>query len=196
MGADLPFWFSSRQPADKTRTPVGQVIKTSEDFIPPPVISRREAKPLQLEIQNVFPNYTRSCSSILQAIDRRLHNSLYRQLELIGCKPMFMAWKLCAEKKSFSGLIPGSLGNLSSLQGALDLSHNLFNGPIPASLGNLPKLVYINLTCNNLSGAIPQNGALMNVGPAAFIGNPLLCGPPLKTRCPSAASIQISSLNP
>ncbi|KAJ6960965.1 hypothetical protein NC653_038847 [Populus alba x Populus x berolinensis] len=99
-------------------------------------------------------------------------------------------------RKGLAGNLQLDAGNLSSLQGALDLSHNLFNGPIPASLGNLPKLVYINLTCNNLSGAIPQNGALMNVGPAAFIGNPLLCGPPLKTRCPSAASIQISSLNP
>lgn len=89
---------------------------------------------------------------------------------------------------SFRGLIPGSLGNLSSLRGVLDLSHNLFDGPIPASLGNLPELVYINLTYNNLSGAIPQTDALVNVGPTAFIGNPLLCGPPLKNPCPPTTS--------
>lgn len=83
----------------------------------------------------------------------------------------------------FNGSIPSDMGNLSNLQGTVDLSHNLFGGPIPASLGNLPEKVYIDLTYNNLSGPIPQNGALMNRGPTAFIGNPGLCGPPLKNPC-------------
>lgn len=92
----------------------------------------------------------------------------------------------------FNGSIPSDLGNLSSLQGTVDLSHNHFSGSIPASLGNLPEKVYIDLTYNNLNGPIPQNGALMNRGPTAFIGNPGLCGPPLKNSCgsdtPSAGS--------
>ncbi|KAJ4973897.1 hypothetical protein NE237_007071 [Protea cynaroides] len=75
------------------------------------------------------------------------------------------------------------MGNLSSLQGTVDLSHNLFSGPIPPSLGNLPEKVYIDLSYNNLSGPIPQSGALVNRGPTAFIGNPGLCGPPLKDPC-------------
>ncbi|EEF34326.1 probable inactive leucine-rich repeat receptor-like protein kinase At1g66830 [Ricinus communis] len=82
-----------------------------------------------------------------------------------------------------SGLIPNDLGNLSSLKRGLDLSHNLFNGTIPASLGKLPELVYINLSYNNLSGLIPQNDVLLSVGPTAFVGNPLLCGLPLKSPC-------------
>lgn len=91
--------------------------------------------------------------------------------------------KLDLSYNSFGGLLPGDLGNLSSLQGTVDLSHNVFNGSIPSGLGNLPEKVYIDLTYNDLSGSIPQNGALMNRGPTAFIGNLGLCGPPLKNAC-------------
>lgn len=96
--------------------------------------------------------------------------------------------KLDLSSNKFSGIIPNDLGNLSNLQGTLDLSHNEFSGLIPASLGDLPEKVYIDLSHNNLSGAIPQNGALMNRGPTAFIGNPNLCGPPLKNPCLDNAS--------
>ncbi|OVA14257.1 Protein kinase domain [Macleaya cordata] len=93
--------------------------------------------------------------------------------------------KLDLSFNQFTGLIPSDMGNLSSLQGTVDFSHNNFSGLIPASLGKLPEKVYIDLTSNNLSGPIPQNGALENRGPTAFIGNPGLCGPPLKNPCPS-----------
>ncbi|KAJ4788567.1 Leucine-rich repeat protein kinase family protein [Rhynchospora pubera] len=95
--------------------------------------------------------------------------------------------KLDLSYNAFSGPIPSDIGNLSSLQGTADFSHNHFSGSIPPSLGNLPEKVYIDLTYNNLTGPIPQNGALENRGPTAFIGNPGLCGPPLKNPCSAGA---------
>uniref|UniRef100_A0A1J3J1P9 Putative inactive leucine-rich repeat receptor-like protein kinase n=2 Tax=Noccaea caerulescens TaxID=107243 RepID=A0A1J3J1P9_NOCCA len=92
--------------------------------------------------------------------------------------------KLDLAFNQFDGSIPGDIGNLSNLQGTADFSHNRFTGSIPPALGDLPEKVYIDLTFNNLSGPIPQTGALMNRGPTAFIGNTGLCGPPLKDICP------------
>lgn len=91
--------------------------------------------------------------------------------------------KLDLAFNQFNGSIPSDVGNLSSLQGTADFSHNHFSGLIPPALGELPEKVYIDLTFNNLSGPIPQTGALMNRGPTAFIGNVGLCGPPLKDLC-------------
>lgn len=104
--------------------------------------------------------------------------------------------KLNLSYNRFNGSLPGDIGNLSSLQETVDLSHNRFSGLIPPGLGNVPEKVYIDLTYNNLSGPIPQNGALVNRGPTAFIGNLGLCGPPLKNQCPSDGSSSIPSSFP
>ncbi|KAA0031910.1 putative inactive leucine-rich repeat receptor-like protein kinase [Cucumis melo var. makuwa] len=81
------------------------------------------------------------------------------------------------------GLIPADFGNLSNLQGTLDLSHNVFTGPIPVSLSSLPTTLYIDLSYNNLSGSIPPQEALQNLGPTAYVGNAFLCGLPLNVSC-------------
>ncbi|CAL9115758.1 unnamed protein product [Musa textilis] len=115
------------------------------------------------------------------------HNNFTGSLPLGFGTSLAVLGKLDLSYNRFDGPIPSDVGNLTRLQGTLDLSHNRFYGSIPPSLGNLPEKVYIDLTYNNLSGPIPQNGALENRGPTAFIGNPDLCGPPLKNPCPSEA---------
>ncbi|XP_010279368.1 PREDICTED: receptor protein kinase-like protein ZAR1 [Nelumbo nucifera] len=121
---------------------------------------------------------------------KRLRTLGLSQNNLTGALPDGFGASLVALEKldlsfnNLSGSIPGDMGNLSSLKETVDLSHNHFTGSIPESLGNLPEKVYIDLAYNNLSGRIPQNGALVNRGPTAFLGNPGLCGSPLKNPCP------------
>ncbi|KAK6115108.1 LOW QUALITY PROTEIN: hypothetical protein DH2020_007377 [Rehmannia glutinosa] len=128
-------------------------------------------------------------TSLIQC--KRLRNLELSQNNFSGVLPdgfgknLGLLEKLDLSYNEFSGSIPSDLGYLSNLQGTVDLSHNMFNGSIPANLGNLPEKVYIDLTFNKLSGPIPQNGALVNRGPTAFIGNSGLCGPPLKNLCSS-----------
>ncbi|KAK4423533.1 Receptor protein kinase-like protein ZAR1 [Sesamum alatum] len=128
-------------------------------------------------------------TSLIQC--KRLRNLVLSQNNFTGSLPdgfgknLALLEKLDVSYNEFGGSIPGDLGNLANLQGTVDLSHNMFNGSIPSSLGNLPEKVYIDLTYNKLIGPIPQNGALVNRGPTAFIGNPGLCGPPLKNLCSS-----------
>ncbi|XP_047964956.1 receptor protein kinase-like protein ZAR1 [Salvia hispanica] len=133
---------------------------------------------------------------------RRLRNLVVRQNNFSGSLPsefgksLVLLERLDLSHNSFSGSIPVDLGYLDNLQGTVDLSYNKFNGSIPASLGNLPEKVYIDLTYNSLGGPIPQNGALVNRGPTAFVGNPGLCGPPLKNLCSSGGEANPPSSYP
>ncbi|XP_056846938.1 probable leucine-rich repeat receptor-like protein kinase At5g05160 isoform X2 [Raphanus sativus] len=75
---------------------------------------------------------------------------------------------------SFSGNIPSGLRNLSQIT-VLYLQNNSFDGPIDSL--DIPSVKVVNLSYNNLSGPIPKN--LKNSPEDSFIGNSLLCGPPL-----------------
>ena len=61
---------------------------------------------------------------------------------------------LVLNKNGFTGQIPSSLGNLSSLT-LLWLDDNSLTGSIPQSLTNLSRLVSLLLSGNNLTGCIP-----------------------------------------
>ncbi|GLT64520.1 hypothetical protein SLA2020_370070 [Shorea laevis] len=114
----------------------------------------------------------------------------------------------------FSGGIPSGFGSVQ----VLDLSSNLLNGSLPLDFGG-DNLRYLNLSYNkisgsispefakrqlqnatidlsfnNLEGAIPESLALLNQKAESFSGNIGLCGKPLKRLCsiPSTLTTSIS----
>ncbi|XP_058183739.1 probable inactive receptor kinase At5g58300 [Rhododendron vialii] len=103
---------------------------------------------------------------------------------------------LYLQHNNFSGMIPT---NLSTKLNVLDLSFNSFRGNISLTDENLPRLTVLNLQFNSFSGGIPDlnlprlkllnlshnmlNGSiptrLRKFPISSFLGNSLLCGPPL-----------------
>jgi Leucine-rich repeat (LRR) protein len=80
---------------------------------------------------------------------------------------------------NLSGHIPEELASLPVL-GVLDVSHNSINGPIPVKFGSSSSLLLLNVSFNEISGSIPSENLFRSMGRTAFVGNPQLCGAPLR----------------
>ncbi|RHN66754.1 putative non-specific serine/threonine protein kinase [Medicago truncatula] len=80
---------------------------------------------------------------------------------------------------NFSGKIPKTIGGMKNME-SLDFSNNKFSGEIPQSASLLNFLGYLNLSCNNFDGKIPIGTQLQSFNASSYIGNPKLCGAPLK----------------
>lgn len=81
-----------------------------------------------------------------------------------------------------TGNIPQKLGSMESLQ-SLDMSSNQLHGRIPATLAELTFLAFLNVLNNELFGRIPSGRHFDTFGATSFLGNPQLCGPPLRRVC-------------
>ena len=91
-----------------------------------------------------------------------------------------------------TGLIPQDIGHLQQLE-SFDLSSNQLFGSIPASIVDLNFLSFMNLSYNKLLGRIPIGTQIQIANPLGFIGNPILCGPPLTPKCPGDAKPNVES---
>jgi Leucine-rich repeat (LRR) protein len=80
---------------------------------------------------------------------------------------------------NFNGTIPKVIGGMNNTE-SLDLSYNKFCGEIPQSMYLLTFLGYLNLSYNNFEGKIPIGTQLQSFNASSYIGNPKLCGAPLK----------------
>ncbi|PQM37375.1 LRR receptor-like serine/threonine-protein kinase GSO2 [Prunus yedoensis var. nudiflora] len=85
-------------------------------------------------------------------------------------------------RNQLTGQITPEIGNLESLD-SLDLSRNQIDGRIPTSLARIDRLGFLDLSYNNLAGKIPTGTQLQGFDPSVYVGNPQLCGPPLKKMC-------------
>ncbi|KAI3749793.1 hypothetical protein L2E82_20409 [Cichorium intybus] len=77
---------------------------------------------------------------------------------------------------SFTGDIPTTIQFLTRLTG-LFLQNNSLSGPIPNV--TFPKLKHFNISFNHLNGSIPLS--FKALPSSSFLGNPFLCGIPLKS---------------
>ncbi|GJM98103.1 hypothetical protein PR202_ga15079 [Eleusine coracana subsp. coracana] len=84
---------------------------------------------------------------------------------------------LSVQSNMLTGPIP-ELGLLRNLQGLqeLDLSCNNLSGAIPEFLGSFAGLTYLNLSFNNLTGEVPGAGIFLNASAFSIAGNNGLCG--------------------
>ena len=80
---------------------------------------------------------------------------------------------------NFNGKMPKTIGGMKNME-SLDFSNNKFYGEIPQSMSLLNFLGYLNLSCNNFDGKIPIGTQLQSFNASSYIGNPKLCGAPLK----------------
>ncbi|XP_057968713.1 probable inactive receptor kinase At2g26730 [Malania oleifera] len=87
--------------------------------------------------------------------------------------------RLDISSNNFSGDVPFAVNNLTHLTG-LFLENNAFSGNLPSI--NPAGLVDFNVSNNKLNGSIPKT--LANFPAASFVGNPDLCGKPLKACSP------------
>ncbi|KAJ4833674.1 hypothetical protein Tsubulata_045248, partial [Turnera subulata] len=77
---------------------------------------------------------------------------------LANCRALM---RLNLEKNLFSGILPQSIGNLTSNLTDLVMGNNMLVGNIPSELGSLSGLIRLSLSGNNLSRPIPATVARM-----------------------------------
>ncbi|KAK4382653.1 LRR receptor kinase SERK2 [Sesamum angolense] len=116
------------------------------------------------------------CKSV-SVIELRMNNLSGDIPESVSnCKQLL---RMDLADNNLTGSIPVELASLPVI-GILDLSHNSFNGPIPEKFGSSASLKLLNVSYNDISGSIPSNKTFRTMDQSAFLGNPKLCGAPLR----------------
>ncbi|XP_062185663.1 probable inactive receptor kinase At5g67200 [Phragmites australis] len=153
-------------------------------------------------LNGTFPPATLSRLAELRVLSLKsnaLHGPVPDLSPLANLKALFLAGN------RFSGPFPASLASLRRLR-SIDISGNRLSGALPPGIevafphltslrldvnhfnGSLPawnqsSLKVLNVSFNNFSGPVPVTPVMTQMGAAAFVGNPGLCGEVLRRDC-------------
>ncbi|KAK4399253.1 putative LRR receptor-like serine/threonine-protein kinase [Sesamum angolense] len=90
---------------------------------------------------------------------------------LTNCRRLRVLW---IQNNSFSGQLPGSIGNFSSSLEQIDASNSGIKGSIPKEIGNISNLQSLYMDNNGFTGFIPTTiKGLKNLQVLSLIGNKL-----------------------
>ncbi|XP_010685574.2 leucine-rich repeat receptor-like protein kinase TDR [Beta vulgaris subsp. vulgaris] len=121
-----------------------------------------------------------------------LSNFSATSCNISGNIPPFQSCKTLSVVELSSNHLSGNMPEtVTDCQGVriIDLSHNNLSGEIPEKLGHSTGLLLLNVSFNDISGSIPEYNSFRLMDSSAFVGNPKLCGVPLKP-CPNSKEIQ------
>ncbi|XP_039071526.1 leucine-rich repeat receptor-like protein kinase TDR isoform X2 [Hibiscus syriacus] len=125
----------------------------------------------------------RSCKSML-LVELQMNNmSGVVPKSISNCKTLEI---INLASNQLIGHIPEELASLPALS-VVDLSHNNFSGSIPVEFGKSTNLLLLNVSFNDISGSIPSEKVLQSMDRSAYVGNPELCGAPLRSCSASMA---------
>ncbi|KAL3649805.1 hypothetical protein CASFOL_006208 [Castilleja foliolosa] len=91
--------------------------------------------------------------------------------------------KLALSGNALNGMLPESVGNLSTLLDDFHLASCKLKGRVPKGIGNLSQLISLDLSGNQLTGALPNTVGNMNSLQGLFVSGNIISGPIPATVC-------------
>ncbi|KAK9061026.1 hypothetical protein SSX86_018206 [Deinandra increscens subsp. villosa] len=147
-------------------------------LLPPSISNCSKLVSLEMNENNFIGKMSIDFANLRDIFAIYLGKNIYRLGEVDDIK-FIDSLKNCTKLKvlaisycNFQGVLPRSIGNLSSKLSFLDLERNLLHGNLPSSIGNLFGLTTLGLASNLFTGKIPSTiGMLKNLQLADFSEN-------------------------
>ncbi|KAF8731874.1 hypothetical protein HU200_015818 [Digitaria exilis] len=125
------------------------------------------------KLSGIIPQELGNCIKLISLALN--HNSLSGDLPVTIGNLRSLQIVLDVSNNKLTGRLPAELGNLAQLE-LLNLSHNEFSGNIPPSIGSMNSLLTLDVSYNNLEGALPTGRLFRNASIRWFLHNKDLCG--------------------